>query len=56
LADAAPPVWRNEWKNLFVWYTTWDVGYQITELDVAAALELEDFHRGWRRNAAEQGE
>lgn len=35
------PRWENQWKVVIASFSTWDVGCRVTELDVAAARELD---------------
>ena len=39
------PLWRNDWKSVLVWYTTWDVGYRLTDLDFAAAALMDTYYQ-----------
>ncbi|MBL8437259.1 MAG: 4a-hydroxytetrahydrobiopterin dehydratase [Zoogloeaceae bacterium] len=36
------PRWQNQWTSVQVWFSTWDVGCRITELDLKAAKQIED--------------
>ena len=38
------PLWRNDWKSVLVWYTTWDVGYRLTDLNSAAAALMDAYY------------
>ncbi|WP_081344967.1 4a-hydroxytetrahydrobiopterin dehydratase [Janthinobacterium lividum] len=31
------PRWENQWRSVKVWFTTWDVGCRVTELDILSA-------------------
>ncbi len=35
------PRWENQWKVVTVSFSTWDVGCRVTELDIAAARQLD---------------
>jgi pterin-4a-carbinolamine dehydratase len=49
MSDAVPminkikhhPRWENQWKSVTVYLTTWDIGNQISELDLQLAKELD---------------
>jgi pterin-4a-carbinolamine dehydratase len=34
------PRWEQQWRVVKVWFSTWDVGCRITDLDVKAAREI----------------
>lgn len=38
------PRWENQWRSVKVWFTTWDAGCRITELDVISAKKLDIIH------------
>lgn len=38
------PRWENQWRSVKVWFTTWDVGCRVTELDIETAHKLEDLY------------
>jgi pterin-4a-carbinolamine dehydratase len=35
------PRWENQWKVVIASFSTWDVGCRVTDLDIAAAKELD---------------
>ncbi len=35
------PRWENQWRSVKVWFTTWDAGCRITNLDVSSAAEID---------------
>jgi pterin-4a-carbinolamine dehydratase len=35
------PRWENQWRSVKVWFTTWDVGCRVTELDIQAAKKMD---------------
>jgi pterin-4a-carbinolamine dehydratase len=35
------PRWENQWRSVKVWFTTWDVGCRVTELDIHSADKLD---------------
>lgn len=39
------PRWENQWRVVKVWFSTWDVGCRITELDLRAAGAMEELYR-----------
>lgn len=39
------PRWENQWRVVKVWFTTWDVGCRLTELDIDAARRLDRLYR-----------
>ncbi len=36
------PEWENNWKTVRVRLSTWDVGHQVTELDIKLARIIEE--------------
>lgn len=39
------PRWENQWRVLKVWFSTWDVGCRVTDLDVQAARAMDELYR-----------
>lgn len=35
------PRWENQWRSVKVWFTTWDVGCRVTELDIFSAKKMD---------------
>jgi pterin-4a-carbinolamine dehydratase len=38
------PRWENQWKVVIASFSTWDVGCRVTDLDIAAAKELDQLY------------
>lgn len=38
------PRWENQWRSVKVWFTTWDVGCRVTELDIETAHKLDEIY------------
>ena len=43
------PRWQNQWKAVQVWFSTWDEGCRITDLDIQAAAALDRVYRDYLR-------
>lgn len=39
------PRWQNQWCSVQVWFSTWDVGCRVTELDLRAAADLDHVYQ-----------
>jgi pterin-4a-carbinolamine dehydratase len=35
------PRWENQWRSVKIWFTTWDVGCRVTELDILSARKMD---------------
>ncbi|MFS8979447.1 4a-hydroxytetrahydrobiopterin dehydratase [Cupriavidus necator] len=46
------PRWENIWRNVDVWLSTWDIQFQISELDISLAIYLDDTARQVRNGIA----
>ncbi len=42
------PRWENTWKTVAVYFTTWDIGNRISEIDVTLAREFEQLYKTFR--------
>lgn len=57
MTEAAPeidekqhhPRWENVWRNVDVWLSTWDIQFQISDLDLELAVHLNDTARRVRK-------
>ncbi|KQP22718.1 4a-hydroxytetrahydrobiopterin dehydratase [Pseudorhodoferax sp. Leaf267] len=45
------PRLENQWRTVFVYFTTWDVGNRITQLDIEAARLVEALYEKFRAQA-----
>lgn len=43
------PRWENQWKSVTVYLSTWDIGSQISILDIELAKELDSLHSELKR-------
>ena len=43
------PRWQNQWKAVQVWFSTWDEGCRITDLDIQAAAALDRVYQDYLR-------
>ena len=41
------PRWLNDYNRLEIWFTTFDYGYQISNLDLQAAEEIESLRKNF---------
>lgn len=39
------PRWENQWRVVKVWFSTWDVGCRVTQLDIDAAKKMDKLFR-----------
>ena len=39
------PRWENQWRTVTVYLTTWDIGNEVTRLDVELARVLDDLYK-----------
>ncbi len=39
------PRWENQWCVVKIWFSTWDVGCRVTQLDLDAAKRMEKLYR-----------
>ena len=39
------PRWENQWRVIKVWFSTWDVGCRVTQLDIKAAKMMDKLFR-----------
>jgi pterin-4a-carbinolamine dehydratase len=44
------PRWENQWRVVKVWFSTWDVGCRVTQLDIDAAKKMEALFRSYNRD------
>jgi pterin-4a-carbinolamine dehydratase len=45
------PRWENQWRSVKVWFTTWDVGCSVTELDILSASKMDALYVRFVRRA-----
>jgi pterin-4a-carbinolamine dehydratase len=45
------PRWENQWKTVTAYFSTWDVGCRVTELDIDAARRLDALYLARPRTA-----
>lgn len=38
------PRWENQWRVVKVWFSTWDVGCRVTNLDLESARQMEQLY------------
>jgi pterin-4a-carbinolamine dehydratase len=43
------PRWENQWRTVTVYLTTWDVGNEVTRLDIELARLLDDLYKASQR-------
>jgi pterin-4a-carbinolamine dehydratase len=48
------PRWENQWKVVSVFFTTWDIGCRVTQLDLDAAVKLDELYRAFKALPNEQ--
>jgi pterin-4a-carbinolamine dehydratase len=39
------PRWENQWRTVIVYLTTWDIGNEVTRLDIELARVLDDLYK-----------